>query len=169
MIIGAGMLRTQNVSHLREVNVKRTIFIIVLFLLFLMGFFYYSKPIVIIHNKTSDDVFVFFGTSERGIEPDYEQIKQSRRALKIPHGKSIEVSISVADYFLRNGQVNIGWRVGGIAMPAIKRVGYSTFNIMPGTKYCTLGINIYNDKDEAFYQDNSLCIKSLEVDTSADN
>lgn len=135
----------------------------------LILFFHYSKPTIKINNKTHGDVFVFFGTSEKDVDPDFEQIKQSWQALKISQGKSIEVSISILDYFLRNGQVNVGWRVGGLAGTAIKRVGYNTFNIVSGSKHCSLGIDIYSDKDETFYQGNALCIKFFEITSSEDN
>lgn len=167
MSIGAGVPKTLNGSHLREVNVKKILAMVAL-LLFSTIFLYCSKPTIEIKNKTLDDVFVFFGVSEKDVDPDYEQIKQSRRALKVSQGKSIKVSISLFDYFISSGQVNIGWRVGGMSESTIKRVGYSTFNIVSNSKRCSIVIDIYNSKDEVLYQDKTFCIKSLEFTSNYD-
>ncbi|WP_455843794.1 hypothetical protein [Pantoea agglomerans] len=146
---------------------KKTIFIFFILLLIVI-FFNHSKPKVVISNKSLGDVFVFFGTSEKGVEPDYEEIKQSRHALKISQGESVELSISIFDYFLENGQVNIGWRLGGLMGAEIKRVNYTTLSILSGSSRCVLAIDIYKDKDNVSYQRNSFCIKSFEITSDDD-
>lgn len=146
---------------------KKTIFIFFILLLIVI-FFNHSKPRVVISNNSLGDVFVFFGTSEKGVEPDYEEIKQSRHALKISQGESVELSISIFDYFLENGQVNIGWRLGGLMGAEIKRVNYTTLNILSGSSRCVLAIDIYKDKDNVSYQRNSFCIKSFEITSDDD-
>lgn len=147
----------------------RKIIILIMVLVLLTIFFQFSKPKIKINNMTHHDVFVFYGASEKGVDPDYEQIKQSRHAVKIPQGESMEASINLSDYLLHDGQVNIGWRVGGLADRDIRRVGYNTFNIISGSKHCYLKIDIKDSKDEIFYQNKIFCIMSLEVTSNEDN
>ena len=137
--------------------------VLITVLILLLVVFHFTKTTIQIRNMTEGNVCIFVGTSERDVDPDYEELKASRRALLVPPMEAIYFSLSLADYFMKKGEVNIGWRIGGVAGAETKRVAYRNLHIVSGMKYCSLKIDISEHADRVFYMDGGVCIKSIEM------
>lgn len=132
--------------------------------LFILFFIISSlKPTILIHNKTSHNVYIYFGESTYGVDPSVEEVDKmmKRRTDKLMPGQKITLTPSLKRLLPNDSQVDIGWYVGGrYAYNSISDSGQS-FIISKYKGDCSISIFIEKNEVTLKKENKTICYQKL--------
>lgn len=123
------------------------------------------RPLITIHNDTGKQLYILSGESERGVEPEPEEVEKIIRSKPdvIEPGGVLRLTPSFGSLIKDGFEFNIGWLIGGKHAYNATGSGGQNFILSSTTGTCSVsliiqdGYNNYLLKDE----EGDFCLKKL--------